>query len=480
MANRKRSWLVVLPSAALALGACVPTLAENPVRDARNNLPSAFGDPASTQEESVGSKDWRDYFSNADLQALVDESLRNNQELNVQLQELVIAGAEVAARRGEYLPRLGAGVGVGVDKPSAWSSRGASDRALGLPEVMGDFGFGLRASWEVDVWGRLRNAASAAERRALAAQEGRRFMVTQVVSELARSFYELVALDNAIAVVERNVDIQSSALEVVRAEKQAARVTELAVQRFEAELLKNRSRLFDLRQEVVRTENRINLLVGRPPQHVNRQPSALHQPLPAQLGAGIPSNLLENRPDIRQAQLQLEASRLDVAAARAAFFPALSLEAGLGYGAFNPVHLLATPESLLGNLAGNLVAPLLNRAGIEAQYRAANARQLQAVFTYERALLQAFTEVVNQLAQLENLGKSFALRAQQVEVLGRSVEVSNVLFQSARADYMEVLLTRRDSLEAELELIELKRQQRLATVDLYRALGGGWREPAAP
>jgi hypothetical protein len=163
------------------------------------------------------------------------------------------------------------------------------------------------------------------------------------------------------------------------------------VQRFEAEVLKNRSRLFDLRQQVVQTENRINLLVGRPPQPIARRAAALHEPLPSQLGAGLPSQLLENRPDIRQAQLQLEASKLDVASARAAFFPALSLEAGLGYGAFNPVHLLATPESLLGNLAGNLVAPLLNRAGLEAQYRAAHARQLQAVFTYERALLQAFT-----------------------------------------------------------------------------------------
>lgn len=136
---------------------------------------------------------------------------------------------------------------------------------------------------------------------------------------------------------------------------------------------------------------------------------------------------------------------------------------------------MATPASLAYNLAGNLVAPLLNRSAIVAQYRSANAAQIQAVLAYERALLQAFTEVFNQLAMIANLEHGYELQAQQVEVLTRAIEVSNVLFQSARADYMEVLLTRRDSLDAEMELIELKRRQRNAVINMYQALGGGWR-----
>jgi outer membrane protein TolC len=189
----------------------------------------------------------------------------------------------------------------------------------------------------------------------------------------------------------------------------------------------------------------------------------------------VPARLLDNRPDIRAAELELEASKLDVASAKAAFYPSLSLEAGIGYETFNIKHLVATPQSLLYNLAGNLVAPLLNRNAIKAQYLSANARQLQAVFNYERTVLNAFTEVVNELAMIKNLQQSYDLQSQQVERLIQSIDISNVLFQSARADYMEVLLTRRDSLDAEMELIETKNRQMQAMVSVYQALGGGWR-----
>jgi outer membrane protein TolC len=177
---------------------------------------------------------------------------------------------------------------------------------------------------------------------------------------------------------------------------------------------------------------------------------------------------------VRQAELELEASKLDVSVARANFYPSLSIDAAVGYQSFNIAHLVSTPESILYNLAGNLVAPLLNRAGIEAQYRSANARQIQAVFNYERTLLQAFTDVANQLVKYDNLQKGFELQEQQVQTLTESVEISNVLFQSARADYMEVLLTRRDKLDAELELIETKKRLLLSMVNIYQALGGGW------
>ncbi|HTU59951.1 MAG TPA: TolC family protein, partial [Polyangiales bacterium] len=276
-------------------------------------------------------------------------------------------------------------------------------------------------------------------------------------------------------VLKRNIEIQQSALEVVKLEKQAARVTQLAVARFEAEVLRSQSRQFEVEQQRVEAENRINFLLGRYPQAVARDAQVFKGPLPNVTQAGIPAQLLENRPDIRAAELQLEAAKLDVKAAKAAFYPSLSIEAGVGYESFNVKHLVATPASLLYNLAGNLTAPLLNRKAIKAQYLSANARQLQAVFTYERTLLLAFTEVVNKLAMLKNLQQSYELRAKQVATLTQSIEISNVLFQSARADYVEVLLTRRDSLEAEMELIETKNQQMRAMVEIYQALGGGWR-----
>jgi outer membrane protein, multidrug efflux system len=460
--------------ALLGLSACVPDLVDNPARDIHQNLPPTYA-PTSASSVDVGKINWRDYFGNGALRELVDAAVHNNQEVAQSLQEVFIARAEAGSRWGDVLPRLGASVGAGADKVGAVTSQGYSDESTGLPPILGDFRFGFNASWEVDVWGRLRSAANAADRRVFASMETRHLMLTKVIAEVARGYYELVALDNHIDVLTKNIDIQKNALEAVRAEKAAGRVTELAVQRFEAEVLRNSSRLFEIRQQVLEEQNRLNFLCGRYPQDVARTNTALNDPLPPALEAGVPTQLLDNRPDVRGAALVLEAAKFDVEAARVAFLPALSLDAGVGYRAFDVVHLIATPESLIANLAGNLVAPLLNRSAIEAQYRFANARQIQAVVGYEQALLRGFTDVVNQLSRYQNLQQAFDLQSAQVAKLESAVEVSGVLFQSARADYLEVLLTRRELLDAQMELIETKRDLRLATVNVYEALGGGWR-----
>jgi len=465
--------------------ACAPSLADNPPREANHAVPASFGqaspaDPSAgptaqaPSKSSSGTSKWNDFFLDPDLKALIEEAVSKNQELNMQLQEIIIAKSEVKARQGEYLPKINAGVGAGVEKVGKYSSQGTSDEAHGVPANLGNFAFGLLGSWEIDVWKKLRNATQAANYRYLSTIEGKNFMVTQLVAEIARSYYELTALDNQIEVLDRNISIQTDALAVVRLEKQAARVTELAVQRFEAELMKNQSRKYDLLQQRVQAENRINFLLGRFPQPVKRDPERFKDPLPDVIRTGVPTELLNNRPDVKQAELALEAAKLDVKVAKSGFLPSLSIEAGVGYQSFNIKHLITTPESLVYNLAGNLTAPLLNRQAIKAQYRSSNAKQLQAVFSYERSLLSAYTDVANQLAMLQNLKKSYELESKQVDLLVEAIAVSGMLFQSARADYMEVLLTRRDALDAEMELIETKKQQLQSMVNIYQALGGGW------
>jgi outer membrane protein TolC len=322
----------------------------------------------------------------------------------------------------------------------------------------------------------MRNAADAANHRYLSSMEGRNFMVTELVADIANTYYELLALDNQVEVLKRNIEIQKDALDVVRTQLQAAQVTLLAVQRFEAEVLKNRSRLFALEQRRIETENHINFLVGRFPQPVARHSQRFKEPLPNVIQAGIPSQLLDNRPDLKAAAQDLTAAELDVKSAKASFYPRLSVEAGVGYAAFNLHHLVMTPESLAYNAAANLATPLINRRAIKAEYYAANAEQIRAVFNYEQTILKAVTEVANLLNMMKNLQSSYDLQSQQVSLLEQAIDVSGVLFQSARADYMEVLLTRRDALDAEMELIETKKEQLRAMVDVYQALGGGWRQ----
>lgn len=486
MSNFKASsFVIALASVVAAGGGCVPLLEESR-RALTPGVPTSFSAPVPVLAPVSGSvvdrvttaspppMDWSEFFGSPALRTLIELALQQNQELSIQTQELIVARSEVSARQGEFLPRLRAGAGLGAEKVGRYTSQGANDEALDLPAILGDFRFGLTGSWEVDIWRRLRSAADAADRRYQASVEARHFFVTQLVAEISRSYYELLAIDNRLEVLTRNIAIQTDALAVVKVQKQAARVSELAVQRFEAEVLKNRSRLYRLEQERVQVENRINLLVGRYPQPVHPDAQEFQQPLPTVPHAGLPSQLLDHRPDVRQASLELKAAQLDVESARAAFLPALTIDAGLGYRSFNPGHLVDTPDSLTFGIGGSLSVPLLNRQGIEAQYRSADARQVQAVVGYEKTLLQAFTDVATQLARLQNLQKSYELQSRQVEALVRSVDASLALFQSARADYMEVLLMRRDSLDAQLELIETRQRQLLATVSLYQALGGGW------
>lgn len=464
---------------------CVPSLEKNPPRVLNRTVPAAYREAVDATADgpssvrTSGLERWSRFFSDPDLRALIEAALENNQELNIRLQEVIIAENEILWRRGEYLPKVTAGAGAGIEKVGELTSQGASDEATGLAQNLQNYVFGFSASWELDVWRKLRNAADAAAHRYLSSVEGRNFMVTRLVAEIANGYFELLALDNQLDVLARNIAIQEDALELVKLQQKAARVTLLAVQRFEAEVLKNRSRRYEMEQRRIETENRINFLIGRFPQPVPRRSREFTKPLPRAVRAGIPSELLDNRPDLREAAEQLAAAELDVEVARAEFYPALSIDAAIGYEAFNLKHLVTTPESLAYNAAANLVVPVINRRAIEAEYRNANAEQIAAVLNYERSILGAFTEVVNLLARMDNLQKSYDFQRRQVDLLEESIQVSKVLFRSARADYTEVLLTRRDALDAEMELIETKRQQLGTMVGLYQALGGGWRTDPA-
>jgi len=448
------------------------------LRDENNKVPGAYANNSQDSTNTAKIK-WKDYFTDPHLAGLIDTALKNNQELNITLQEIEIAKNEIRARKGEYLPFVGLSAGAGVDKVARYTNIGAMEATTDIkpgkemPEPLQDYRLGLQANWELDIWKKLRNSKKAAVNRYLATVEGRNFMVTNLIGEIAGSYYELLALDNQLAIVEQNIGIQNNALEIVKLQKESARVTELAVQRFRAQVLNTQALQYEIRQKIVETENRINFLVGRFPQPVERSKQAFTELAPQVVQSGLPSQLLANRPDIRQAELELMAAKLDVKVARARFYPSIGISAGIGYQAFNPSYIFK-PQSLLYNLAGDLMAPLINRNAIKAEYYSANSKQVQAVYNYEKTILNSYIEVANQLSRVGNLEKSYGLKAQEVDALNQSVNISNDLFKSARADYMEVLMTQRDALESKFDLIETRLQQMEAMVSIYRSLGGGW------
>jgi multidrug efflux system outer membrane protein len=459
-----------------AINACkTPVLVQ---KSESKNLPAAFSSHSVSQTNS-GKINWKEYFNDEHLQALIDTALVKNQELNIVLQEIEISKNEIRAKKGEYMPFVNLKGGLGLDKGARYTSQGAVEEhaeikpGKSIPEPLPDFGIGAVATWKLDIWHKLRNATKAAATRYLATVEGKNFMVTQLIAEIASSYYELLALDKQMQIISQNIKIQSDALSVATLLKNSTRSNDLAVKRFEAQLLKTKAMEFDVQQKIVETENKINFLVGRYPQPVIRASGDFSDLVPNTSMPGLPADLLSNRPDIKQAELNLVANKLEVSVAKARFYPNVGLSAGIGLSAFNPVYLIK-PQSILANLAGDLMAPLINKNAITAEYKNANARQIQSVIDYEQTLLTAYIEVTNQLAKIENLEKGYTLKRQEVDVLKRSIDISTDLFKNARADYLEVLLTQREAMNTRFELVEIQVQQMNAMVQIYKSLGGGW------
>jgi multidrug efflux system outer membrane protein len=449
-------------------------------KNANTAVPGNFGS-ANQDTSNMAAIPWKTFFKDTNLVHLIEIALQNNQELNIVLQEIEISKNEVLMRKGAILPTVRAGGGIGLEKVGRYTSQGAGDASTDItpgkevPEVLLDFAPAVYANWEVDIWKKLRNAKKAAVTRYLSSMEGKNFVVTNLVAEIANSYYELLALDGQIQIVRQNIEIQKNALEIVKIQKEAAQATELGVQKFEAEVLASQGMEFEILQKIKATENRINFLLGRFPQEIKRSKADILSLMPAEIHTGLPANLLTNRPDIKQAELELAAANIDINVARAEFLPSLDISAAIGLQAFNPAYLFRLPESLLFTLAGDLAGPIINKNAIQAEFNSANARQVQAMYNYERSILNAYMEVSTEISNVSNLEKSYGLKSQQVEALNKAISVSNDLFKYARADYLEVLMTQRDVLEAKLELLEIKRDILNAGVQVYRGLGGGWK-----
>lgn len=462
----------------VSLGSCKTPQATTNV-PFRTEVPSTYN--TTTDTVNSGLVPWKQFFTDKYLSKLIETALTNNQELLITLQEIEMAKSEVAYAKGKIAPTVSAKVGAGVEKVGRYTSQGAGDASTEIepgkemPEPLGDFAVGLNARWEVDIWRKLRNSKEAAVKRYLGTVEGKNFVLSQLIAEVAASYYELLSLDNQLDITLQNIDLQKKALEVVKIQKQAARGTELAVKKFEAELLKSQSLEYRIKQQITEKENSINKLLGRYPQPIERDATAFIDMMPQSVQTGIPAQLLSNRPDIKQAELELQAAQLDVKVARAEFYPSLDIVSGIGLQAFKPSYLVKIPESILYSLVGDLTAPLINRSAIKAEFSRADAKQIQMLYEYDKTVLNAYMEVSNQMAKIKNMQSIFEFKKKESETLVQSVGIANELFKSSRADYLEVLMTQRDAIDAKLEVLEAKAEQLSAVVDIYKSLGGGWK-----
>ncbi|HEY9775498.1 MAG TPA: TolC family protein [Planktothrix sp.] len=446
------------------------------------NVPKTYNTPqlqGSVAVDSAASINWRQFFADPDLIHLIETALANNQEFNIQMQDIEIAGNEVQAKQAAYLPQVSFGLGGSYIHPSDNTTEGVLDQITErhfyrYPDF--NLNLGPSLSWEVDIWRKLRNAKDAARLRMVAQFEVRNFLISRLVTEIARNYYELEALDTSLKILDENITIQEAAFVKMQTLKHYAKANQLAVNRFEAQLNKTRSQRAETSQSIVEKENRLKFLSGI----YDKSPIVRHSDqfmaIPVhELQTGVPAQLLENRADIRQAEAAIKAAKLDLKSTKAELYPSLTITAGSGFSGFSPALWFKTPQSLFYNAVGGFAVPLLNRKAIIARIQTADAFQTQSVLTFEQTLLQAYTDVLNQEANIRNMQQAFATKKREVVLLEESIATANSLFKYAKATYIEVLLVQEEKLNAEKELVEVKMDLVGSKVDLYRALGGGWR-----
>ncbi|WP_426276436.1 TolC family protein [Chryseobacterium sp. S-02] len=466
----------------LVLASCKAPMATVIKDEVKENIPQNFNQEEQTDaNNNSGTTPWRQFFTDPNLVALIETSLKNNQELMITLQEIEIAKSGVLAKKGRLTPTVTAGAGAGLKKSGRYTSEGAGDATTEIepgkemPDPLGNFEAGLMANWEIDIWKKLRTEKESAVAHYLSTVEGKNFVLSNLIEEVADNYYELLALDNQLDIIQQYIKLQQKALEISKIQKEAAAATELAVKKFEAELAKSKATEYTIRQEITEKENQINALCGRYPQPIVRSKDDFMTMIPQTVYTGIPSQLLANRPDIKQAELELKSSKLDVEAARKEFYPSLEISATLGLEAFKPSYLVKMPESIAYNLAGELAGPLINKSAIKANFQTADAKQIQALYEYDKTILNAYLDVANLMSKVKNIDQYYKLKSEETQTLEKSIDIANQLFRNSRADYLEVLLNQRDALDAKMELVEAKQKQLSTVVDIYKSLGGGWK-----
>lgn len=420
-----------------------------------------FGQAAAQASDQV----WWESFGDAQIDALVSEALTNNRDLRIAAARVDEFAAILAGTRSQGLPQVGYGA-------SASHSR-ASERSLPpfVDPVGSSFSALLSASWEIDVWGRIRRETEAARANLLASEEGRRAVTLTLISTVIIGYVTLLDLDEQLRVARATVAGREKSVKLFETRLAGRWISEFEMSQVRAEYESTASQIPPLRQAIAVQENALSVLVGRNPGPIARADlEGLHSPV---VPAGLPSELLIRRPDILQAEQQLVASNALIGAARALFFPRISLTGLLGFASPSLGNLFTGPARTW-SFTGDVAGPIYTGGGLQAAVDQAEARREQSLANYELVIQNAFRDVEDSLADLKNSADLRAIAERRVATLRRGVELANERYENGYSDYLEVLDTERGLFSAELQLASARGDYQRALVNLYRALGGDW------
>ena len=435
--------------------------------------PAAFrwqDDPATAQ--SFGDLGWWQVYDDPALQALIRTALENNLDVRIAAVRIEQSRDLLGSSRLAQLPQISASASQSRAKTSAYLISPSVPRERDTDTVQ------LGASWEIDLWGRLRRSTEAARADLLSADYARDGVMVGLVGDVASAYFNLLALDEQLDITRRTVATREKFVELTRARHERGVVSGLDVATAEAQLATAKANIPDLERQIAQSEDALSILLGGFPAAITRGTVAtqtVSAPVPP---VGLPSTLLERRPDIRQAEAGLIAANARVGAAKAALFPTLSLTGALGSQS-TALDGLFTGPAQVWSLGGSLLLPLLDAQRNLFQVDLADARKREAILQYQKTLQGAFRDVADALIARTKSAEFEQAQVEQAEALRRAHEIALARYRIGFSSYFDVINAARDLFTAELSLSGARRNTRLAAVQLYRALGGGWQIPSA-
>jgi outer membrane protein, multidrug efflux system len=421
--------------------------------------PAHYYAEQAASDHSIADLAWWDLFKDPTLQTLIREAMKNNYDLRLAVARVEQERALLGATRSQYYPQL------------SYDASVSGAQAVLIPNHT-YYGYSFSTFWEIDLFGRLRKLNEAQRAVYFSSEEARRDVRLLILAEVAQGYLQLRALDEQLVVAHRTVESFQVTLDLFQKKLEGGASSGLEVARAQAALSNVAAAIPDFERQIVAQENALDLLLGRNPGPIARGAALVDQYDPPDVPAGLPATLLERRPDLREAEQNLIAANANVGVAKANFFPTLSLTGA--FGGLSPQLSELTGAGKAWSLAGNLAGPLFTAGRLKNEYRASLALRDQAIVSFEKAVTQAFGEVSTALSAHQQLASAYRQQLNSVDAYRESVHLSSVRYDSGLASYFEIVDAQIQLYPAESSAVTFDLGRKLALVDLYRALGGGW------
>ncbi len=438
-------------------------------------LPQQFDSLSFADTSSIADVEWKNFFSNAGLQQLIQKGIDFNNDLLIAVKRIDIAQQQLKQARMLQYPALDLQLTAQYNRPSKNSLNGISANSfLGKSHIENYLAI-ANLSWEADIWGKIRGRKEVALTEYLRSTEAAKAVQTKLVAGIAQGFFNLLMLDKQLAIARRNLALSDTFLTATRLLKDAGIGNLLAVQQAESQQQSTALLIPALEQDIAIQENALQVLTGQLPGRLAREAALSDFTVPANLATGLPVAMVSRRPDVRTAELALKAANSQVGIEQANMYPALNITLGGGLESFKSSNWFNIPNSLFGLAAGSILQPIFNRRELKTRFETAKIEREQAVIGFRQSVLVATGEVSDAIVQSQKLAEQEIIATAQTENLKKAISNAQLLFKSDMANYLEVITAQGNALQAELNLANIQRERLNAMVELYRSLGGGWK-----